>query len=575
MQITDMARGLIEAARMDSWLNVFLGMGGERDPSAYTTYTKRAQLSDNVLEALYVQDQFAARIVEALPKNGLRSGWDLVIPGKPEEAQRSRDLFRAREDELEVAAELSQGACWGRLFGGALTWIGADDDRDQSLPLNESGIRSVRFLHTFDRRDVQIHSYYLDPRSPKFRRPETYLVRPHLLVAVGNAVGAIASGTSLTPDRLAGGVVIHESRCLVWGGQPTTDTRRLELAGWDDSILERCWDALKQLGEDYGAKTLLLGRISQLIIKIKDLWDLVAGKQDEVLNRRMRLFDLSRARSRTLLIDKEEDVAQVTQPIAGVDGLMGMAIERVAAAAPMPKSILMGQSPDGSEGAESDQELWEAQTIEWQTLELRKRHEKLARILLLAKDGPTGGLEPDAWLIEYRPVRSPRPKEIAELRKIQVETDALRVDKGFATPEAIALARHSPSAGSDLVLDEDELRAAVERRRELANQPPKDNAELGTVGARDQALQELQTAFYEDRIPEEAALARLELVFRFKPEDAKRIIARPTGWKPAAKQGDGTPGPDPDPKVGEGAGRPPAIPGVDDGGDPRKEPVIP
>lgn len=577
--------------RSDGWENAILGIGGVKDPSAYTSHAARARLPDDLLESLYVEDHFAARVVEAIVKEAMRPGWDLVVPGDPAKSASISSSYRAREDELGVAEEHSQGGCWGRLFGGALTWIGADDGNPSAVELDETKIATVRFLHTFDKRDVDVHRYYQDPLHPKFRRPEQYRVRPRLLSAVSN-LGAI--GRSTLPFGDAGGTVIHETRCIVWRGQPTTDTRRVELQGWDDSILERCWDALRQVAEDYGAKSLILNRVSQAIYKIKDLYAMIAGKKEAILRSRIGMLDASRSRSRAIVLDTEESFENTAQPLGGVDTLLDKSILRLASSAGMPVAVLMGAGiAVGGALADGDLEQWAAQCDTWRAQELRPRHERLARILMLAKDGPTGGVEPEKWEIRYRPLRVPRPAEVAALRKLEADTYAVYIDKALASPEALAVHLFSPSNGlTNFTLDEAELRAALERRKLLASQPPKDNAELGTVAPRDSALEKLQIAYYGGTIPREAALARLELVFRFTREDAEKLLATPPGWEPPDPEDDdepeepdpgappapggdekgdeGKPGPAPNAPNGTGAGAPQGLPGFNAGGDPKE-----
>lgn len=552
------------AVRRDGWENVILGFGGPKDPSAYTTFSSRAPLNDALLEALYVEDHFAGRIVEAVVKESLRPGWEFTTPGDPAETAKVRDAVAAREAELCVAQELSQGACWGRLFGGAVTWIGADDNRDPAAPIDEKNIRSIRFLHTFDRRDVQPHAYYQDPNHPKFGRPESYKILPQIAVPVLAAFG-VNSGA---------GAVVHETRLIVWRGQPTTNTRRMQLNTWDDSVLERCWDALRQVGEDLGAKSLLLGRISQAIYKIADLYSMISGKQEAVLTRRLAMLDQSRSRARAIAIDKDkEDFVVTTQPVAGVPELIDRGLLRLASAADMPLSVLLKQSPEANGGGDAELDQWYASVDVWRTLELRPAHERLTRLQLLAKDGPTGGEEPDRWEILYRALRTPKPKELAETRKIEADTYSVYIEKGLTTAEELAVQVFSPSSGkTDFAFDEEALKAKLERRRALDNQPPKDNAELGTVGARATSAMEIVTQVATKQIPRESGKALLVELFRFTPEVAEQILG-PAGFVPAPPPGDPTPGPAPGPQVGGGAGAPQGLPGVSDGGDPKKEPT--
>lgn len=562
--ITEMAKRVVDAMRVDGWANEVLGMGGRSDPSIFTTHVPRTMLTEALLEGLVLEDHFSRRIVSALPREAMRPGWDLEFGGDPGKVAEARSAYASREDELGVRAAMMEGAIWGRTFGGAITWIGADDGRAASRPLDLEAISTVRFLHTFARPQLRVWSHYTDPLHPKFRKPEIFEIR----VQTSKAMGDLRR----TPAPPSQGVLVHESRCIVWPGQPTTDERRVQQEGWDDSVLEVCWEALAQINENYKWLSLLLGKSSQGVFKIKNLYGLIAGKQGSALRTRMSMLDASRSRARSILLDTEEDFVNVAQPMGGAPELIDKTILRLAAAAEMPVAVLMGQplSTFGGTG-EGDIELWHQQAEAWRMHELRPRHEQITTMILLAKDGPTGGVEPDEWLIRYRPLRMPTGEQLANERYLQVQTDALRIDKGIATAEAIALARHAPAAGSDLVLDEAELRARLERRKELADQPPKDNAELGTVAPRDAGIEALQLTYYSRKIPREAALARLEVVYHYSREDAERLLAEPAEGELAGPvEEPATPGPDPEPEVGQGAGAPQGLPGVNDGGDPRE-----
>jgi len=557
--------GLFAQANLDDWQNTVLGMGGTKDPSAYTTFGKRGYLDDLTLEALYIEDHFAAKVVEALPKHALRAGWDILVPGDPKEAAKVREAYAEAERRLEVAEELSQGACWGRLFGGAVTFVGAEDGRPSGAELDETAIKSIRFLQTYDRRDVFVWSYYQDPTHPKFRQPESFLVRPIVVRGRGGLSAALntnapyggGAGWGWT-GTLGAGFIVHESRCLVWRGSATTDQRRVERDGWDDSVLERAWVALKQLAEDYAAKSLLLNRISQSVYRIKNLYKLLAGKERETLETRMKLLDESRSRARAILLDLEEEFINVTQPLAGTPEMLDKAILRLAAAADMPATILMGQSPAGFDATgDNDLEVWAGEAESWQGLILRPRHARLAKLIMLAKNGPTSGKLPDEWSIAYRPVRRPKPKEEAEVAKLIAETDASNIDKGVYPAEAAAF-RYGPQGAGHVVLDAVELEERLERRRELAMQPPKDNAELGTIGPRTQAVMDVIAAVAEGRISRESGIAVLVEIHRHTEDVAKKLLGS-AGLADPVPAPAPSPGPSPEPQPGAGAGAPPAV----------------
>lgn len=564
-----MVMQLIEDARGDGWENVILGLGGTKDHSTYTRFVARQEISDEVLESLYVEDHFAAKIVEAKPKHALRPGWDLIRPGNPDKATKLREAYAAEEARLEVLEHMSLGACWGRLFGGAVTWIGAQDGNPTAAPLAEGEIDSVDFLHTFDRRDLQVYRTYQDPSHPRYRKPEIYEIRPRAVFA------GVGLGSAIDPRSFGGprGILVHETRCVVWPGQPTTEERRQRLQLWDDSVLERCWAALSQVAEDYGAKSLVLGKIAQAVYKLKDLYAMLAGKKEEVLARRMSLLERSRSRGRAIVLDKEEDFENIAQPLGGVPELVDRGVLRLAAAADMPVSVLMGQSPAGygTDNA-NDLEVWTSEVDAWRNIVLRPRHSRIRDVLLLAKEGPTKGRIPRGVELVYRALRVPRPKEVAEVEKMRAEADALNIDRGVYTADAAAM-RYAPGAAEGIAIDERVLAAKRKRTLDLAHQPPKDNAELGTVGPRTAAVMDVVERVHAGKLPRPSGLAILMEVHRHSEEAAERILGpedfdppKPPAPPALPAPGAGVPGPAPDAQEGQGAGAPQGAAGFNAGG---------
>lgn len=549
--------------RADSWINEWLQLGGARDPSVYTRMRSRGPgLDDGTLEALWVEDALSARIVELIVRHGMRKRWDLRLPLSPQDAAAARTAYRTEEERLDLTSAFAVGAWCGRLFGGGLTWIGVDDGEGigdfverQRMPLRAAApIDRVMFLHSFDRREAVIEEGQGDPRAPGYRNPSLFKITPTGFVGSGLAAAVSA-------EIVQGGILVHESRLIAWPGAPTSHRRRTERSGWDDSVLERAWEALRQAGEDYGAKSQLLARISQFVFKIKGLGALLVGDERK-FNRRMSLLDASRSRGRSLVMDVEESVENITQPVAGIDGIIDKSLERVATAAGIPPGLFIGRP------TELEREAWNDDVQAWQDEVLRPRHEKVAALILRSKKGPTKGAEPDAWSIEYRPLVTPKPAEQAELRKLQAETDAIEIDKGIISSAAVKLHRHSAASNGfgEVILDEEVIEAARQREKDFARKPPKDNAELGTAAARSAGQVGIVEAVGQGRIPWASGKAILMQTFGAAEDDAIATLP-PEGWR-AAASAPARPGPAPAPPKGEGAGAPQGLPGFDDGGNP-------
>lgn len=554
----------------DAYTNDLIGMGGKRDASVYTRAQPRGiGLPDPALTALYAEDPEAARIVDFVVDRALRAGWDIETDAKPETAAQQRTLYTAEECRLRAAWHLDRGARWGRQWGGAVTWMGVDDGEGtaadewlarQRTPLDLTKVRRVLFLRTYDRRVVVHETTYQDPMSPKHMQTATYRITPRTR-------GRPYEDGPV--EALAGGVEVHESRLLVWPGAITDERRVIDRSGWDDSVLERAWEALRASAEDYGSKGMVLNRIAQMVAKIKNLGTLIASGERKI-RKRMDLLVGQWTQGKIAVIDTEEDVQQLNQPISGLGDVLDRDLERTARAGGIAPTVFAGKGVTEIDQGASDEDV-----VGWRDTVFVERHRRLAEVIIASSDGPLKSDAPSNWRIVYRPMHTPPPLVRAQLRKLQADTDAVEVDKGIIPPEAVALQRHTMLAGgaTEIMLDQAEVSAALKRREDLARKPPKDNAELGTVGARDSALGELQKAFFNGEIPLDAALARLELVFQFAPPDAQRLLKMPTGWKPT--QPEAKPGPAPDPAKGEGAGAPQGLPGFNDGGAPNDKTLPP
>src|ERR1700759_3951036 len=65
--------------RVDAWQNAITGLGTLRDKSKYHTPTPAAPLNDAELQALFDDDDVAARIIDQLPSDAVRQGFRLKL----------------------------------------------------------------------------------------------------------------------------------------------------------------------------------------------------------------------------------------------------------------------------------------------------------------------------------------------------------------------------------------------------------------------------------------------------------------------------------------------------------------
>lgn len=565
-----------ERARVDAWVNDFFGMGTERDPSVYTRQRVRGLgLSDENLEALFVEDPLAKRAVVLLVAWALFKGWDLPLPGKPQEAAAQTKAYAMIEDDLRVRRAFGRAWMWSRLFGGSLTWIGVDDGlgdaqwkERQAEPLDMAKIDRVRFVQSYDRRDVVVEETDGDPLSPTYREPKFVRIWPaHVIGAQAAVKNAEVAG---------GGIRVHASRLIIWPGAPTTDRRIAERMGWDDSELEAMWLALQQLGEDDGAKSGVLWRAATFVFGVTNLGALLSGDRKK-LRDRVNFLQMNRRSGKPVVIDTKERVENVAQSLPGTGEIIDKDVERVAVAAGVPYSVFIGKP------TKDELEAWWIEVERAQGEVLVPRVERLAEIILASKKGPTAGTVPDAWSVVCRPLRTPTPTEQAELRKKQAETDQIEINAGILFPESVALHRHSDTSSGrgEVMLGENEIKARIKRREDIANKPPKDNAELGTVSARaGGGVLEVLAKLNAGTIARSQAKALLMQTFTLTDADAEAQMGTDAEVAAvraqlAASAEPAKPGPAPEPPKGEGAGAPQGAPNFNAGGNPTKDRLPP
>lgn len=500
--------------RTDSWLNTITNVGLNRGRNAMLfRATSSDYLDDVTLEQLYELDGIAARIVRAPCVHALRRGFT-VSTGDPQ----TDTAIKARLEDLDAVNALRKAWQWARLYGGGAVFIGADDGRDPREPLDVNSISSVRFTVDVDRIELIPQVWETDPLSARFGKPRVYQL-------VRNATGGGAQNAS-----------VHASRVIRFDGVEPTKRRRQTLQGWGDSVLQRVYVDLQQARGAYAAVAGLMHEASQGVFKMKDLMLMMAGDRDDTLKRRMEAMDMSRSVARAILIDADGEsyerieVGALTGLVEAMDRFTNM----VSASSEIPVTVLMGQAPAGLNATgESDIRSWyDAVEAEREAM-LRSRVEHMVRLLLRAKDGPTGGVEPAGWKVTFPPLWQPTPSEEAELRSKVAQTDQVYVTIGALTPEEVALNRFraegwSPDTTIDLDARESALKSGVtagegeEPGEDGAGSPEAPAGSGASSGAPDtDAVTSIIAKVAAREIPRDAGVALLRA---HVGEDADRVM---------------------------------------------------
>ncbi len=383
-------------SRLDSWINLQTGLGGSRDRSRAAQLYDYSPLTVEECDVLFHAHDLPARIVEALPLEALREGLSLGSPELDKAAERWR-----------LARVVTDAAIWGRLYGGAAVYIGLKDIRGrQDEPINGTiGRGDLAFLHVVDRGDL--HALDTEPSG----RVRMYGIK---------------------------GSRVHPSRLVLFHGARTGARAREQNGGWDLSVLQRPLDVLRDADQSWRSVMNLLGDLSQAVFKVRGLIDMITDGRKDVILDRMEVVDVARSVARAVVLDAESESFEHVGAanLTGVEPLLVRVFQRVAAAAQMPLTVLMGVSPAGLNATgESDLRIWYASAESYRR-EIEPQVMRLGRII-----AATEGLAPPTE-ITWPALWTPTDLEVAQLELAQAQADQIRITTEVVTPEEVAQVRY-------------------------------------------------------------------------------------------------------------------------------------
>ena len=418
------------AGRLDGWQNLLTGFGTTaRDKTTSGYFYRESRIPDDELTSLYIGDDMAARIIDVVPQEMFRAGFEVVAGEATAEADALEDWCR----KLDITRGFREATRWARLYGGSALVLGVDDGGNADEPLNLATIRGVLPSPVVDRRWIWPVSYYRDPL--RYGMPEKYQI-----VTWGAGPGVQ-------------NVTIHESRLITFPGVPTPHDKKVELQGWDYSVLQRCYRPLRQFESNFKSLEIMLAEASQAVYGVKGLWQIIAQGEEAKLTARMQIVEMARSVARAIVIDKdEESFTKHTTSFAGVPDSIDKTIFRLAAASQIPVSLLIGQPISGGlfgASANGDDLRGFYERIQSEQVDtIKPRLLRHLTLLCLAKDGPTGGKLLPGLDVTFHNLRVPTDKERSEIRKLTADTDAVYLDREVVLPEEIARSRFGVSGWS-------------------------------------------------------------------------------------------------------------------------------
>lgn len=440
-------------AQLDAFENEVTGFGTAADKTTYGRWAQDTILSDQELTALYNGSDIAARVVDSVPDEMFREGVEVDL-GDPT----ANTYLSEKLEELNVVEVYADAIRFGRLYGGSAILLGADDGRPASMPLIPERVKSVRYLYVIDRRLLWPLSYYRENGHPKLGQPETYLVT--------------------TPGIATSTAVVHETRLIRFGGVKTDAQTQVQLASWDLSVLQRPTAVIRMFDTAWKSVEHMLVDGNQTVMRMRGLLEVLAAPDGmENLQKRLRAIQLYRSNLRSIVLDaggedtdggykdNPESLERLSSSFESIPNTLDKICLRMAAAVPMPVTILMGQSPAGMNATgESDFRWWLNGIKSQQRLKVTPKVRQLVKLLLRAQGSPIAPEKVKAIDVAWPALWTLPPDAEATRRKTIADTDKTYFDIGALEPDEIKLARFRPEGfGEEVKLTDESLNASEAR----------------------------------------------------------------------------------------------------------------
>ncbi len=499
------------ASRQDGWANVLTGLGNAtRDKRMSGYFARGVRLQQQELEDMYHDDDIAARIVEFIPTEMVRE-W-IEVPGDED------GVIIAALEDIKARSSLLQAMIWGRLDGGGVVIMGADDRQPMDQPLREDDVRRFEWLTVLDRWDLQITKYYSDPMAPKYGEPEIYTIT--------------ASSVTLG-DGKSYGAQVHESRVLRFDGVLTKKRRMIENSGWSESVLQRSYEIVRDFSAAYQGTANMLQDFSQAVFKIKNLSNMLASDQDELILKRLSLIDQARSIARAIPLDADgESFNREATPTAGLPDLLDRMGTRLSASCGIPITILLGESPGGMNATgDSDHRTFYNAIKSARESILRPAIARLIKLIVIAR-GLTDLADEETGEVAFtmRPLWQQTDAEIADTRLKVAQMDSIYLSTGVLDAAEVSVSRFGGDHYSMETMIDNEEREAQESQASSSDLETKPDDALavdaGTAlnGAQVAAMVDIVTKVASNLLPRDSGIAILVSAFPVDQAGAEKIM---------------------------------------------------
>ena len=306
--------------RSDNWVNGMTNLGTSNSRINNTSVAYSPLLDSSTLDEMYKSNGIAQKIVNIIVDDAMRGF-----------IEADYDLLKEM-NRIKLKQSITEGCYFGRLYGGALIVVFVDDGLELNKPIDYKRVDKIITIRVFDKTQVSLLPEDLNTNygSEHFGEPEFYTIR-------SNNKGA---------EQLS--IKIHRTRCFLVNGAPTTNRAKLSNGGWDSSIIQSCYGALRNYGIVTSSSAEIIQDFIQVIFKINGLDQKMSQEGGaQTIKARLEYIDLSKSVANSVLIDSQEDYEKKASSVSGLSDLWDRFSEVLCSVTGYPVTKLFGRSAAG------------------------------------------------------------------------------------------------------------------------------------------------------------------------------------------------------------------------------------
>lgn len=416
----DAGRNVGRKLTLDEFVNPLARSGAGMPNLLEATEYPLTRFTQNwqVLNSLYRSHWVVQKIINTIPQDMMKNGYDLQSDINPDQIQKISKIIR----QTRLHSKILNGLYWGRLYGGAAGIImidGEADRMDEPLDLDRVMPGAFKGLLIMDRwSGIQPSADLItDITDPDFGMPEYYEV---------------------TLPEGQGVIQLHNSRVCRFTGREMPYLEKLAENYWGTSEMEHVFSELKKRDNVSWNIALLTFMANIRVMKMDGMEQLMAyggGKQQEALYNTLEGLNMMLNNNGIQILGKDDSYESHQYTFSGLGEVYDRFMMDVSGACGIPVTKLFGRSPAGMNSTgDADMDNYYDTIEQSQESQLRPVLDKLLPIVCMSALGAV----PDDLDYIFNPVRRPSNDEKQSLGSQQTAAVVQAYTAGLVS-EKIAL----------------------------------------------------------------------------------------------------------------------------------------